>query len=89
MLALALALSACTAAPITRSDACHEQADAWCAIASPRAPGCQVVYLHWCGVDGVVEPQDQDACLDAVATMQRTWDGSYPVPDACQKTWAP
>jgi len=85
-----LALTACTISipDMPRAEACQEQADAWCDAAAPGAPGCPIVYHQWCGMGGTVNDRDQDACLGAVATMQRTWDGSYSVPDVCQRTWA-
>lgn len=86
----ALVLSACTSTTpdMPRSDACHEQADAWCDVVAPAAPGCWVVYLNWCGMDGVVDGDSQAACLQDVAAMQRDPIYGYPVPDACRATWA-
>jgi hypothetical protein len=86
-----LALAACTTEPVSdvpRSEACQQQATAWCDVVAPRAPGCPIIYRYWCGSEGSVDRGAQNACLEAVATMERTWDGSYPVPDACQRTWA-
>ena len=87
---MALVLTACTttAPDMPRLEACEEQANAWCDIVAPDAPGCWVVYRQWCGMEGAVQAGDQATCLDAVAAMRKSWDGSYPVPDACRRTWA-
>lgn len=81
-----LLLAGCLNCEIPRDQACHEQADAWCDIAAPT-PGCAVVYEHWCGSQGVVDSQEQSSCLRAISTMSRTWDGTFAVPDRCQRTW--
>lgn len=84
-------LTACTTTPgatMQRSEACDEQATAWCSQAGFPTPGCRVWYLHaGCeqhGTDGVVSMAAQDACLDAIADNPNpTGD----VPAECRLTW--
>lgn len=96
LLALAM-VQACTAsstptAPIPRSSACQEQADAWCQVIDPSSQataGCHTVYLHWCGMEGVIRPEAQNACLDDIAMLPPTPPiFGYGVPDSCSQTWA-
>lgn len=91
---LALALTACTAiaTPMPRTEACQEQADAWCGVLDPGRPatasGCGIVYRHWCGAGGEVSPDAQDVCLQALGDMKPDPLTGYAVPRACQATWA-
>jgi len=91
---LALTLAACsTSIPdMPRTQACQEQADAWCAVLDPGNPadasGCGIVYRHWCGMGGMVDGREQDACLDALSHMTPDPLTGYWVPDTCRSTWA-
>src|SRR5262249_35075388 len=61
---LLVTLSGCASPPppIPRDEACHEQAEAWCARAGFAAsPGCNVWYVHEC------EPSGPDGTIDADA----------------------
>lgn len=83
-------LTACTTpdATMPRSQACDEQATAWCSQAGFATPGCRVWYLHaGCeqhGPDGEVSTTEQDACLDAIADNPNP---SGDIPEACRRTW--
>ncbi len=88
---------ACASREVPRAEACQEQADAWCAVVANGEPGCTTAYLRWCGSGAAVDGEDQASCLDAVDTMWPAWDealypaasweGSYPPPNECQRTW--
>lgn len=87
---IALALTAC-AADQTRDEACREQAEIFCEkIGHPNA-SCEIGYYFRCAPAGVdlqrpVEPDLQDACLDAMACdVDPAHNGA---PEACMRMWA-
>lgn len=90
-LAVILLCASCTtaSAPLSRSEACDEQATTWCAVVDARttATGCEIFYRHLCGATGEVAQDAQDACLDAIADMRPDPLTGYDVPDECHTTW--
>lgn len=87
IIAALVVLVGCTSeSTIPQSEACHEQADAWCTHAGfGTAPGCTVWYVHQCydsAPNGAVPAGDQDACLDAIGKGPPSWN-----PPECVATW--
>ena len=93
VLLAAAMIQSCTSmnTPIVRTEACQEQATAWCQATDPHATGtgCQIIYQHWCGMGGTVQPADQDACMLAISDLPPSPPiTGYAVPLSCQRTWA-
>ena len=91
---IAMAVQTCTMATtnIPRTDACEEQADAWCMGTDPSHPspgsGCRIFYRHWCGMEGEVTSEAQEACLDALYHLTPDPLTGFDVPLECRMTWA-
>jgi hypothetical protein len=94
---LVLFIGACASNDIPRVEACQEQADAWCEVVAV-GPGCTAAYLRWCGEGSPVDAVAQASCLGAMDERWPAWDealypaasweGSYPPPNECQRTWS-
>jgi hypothetical protein len=85
-MALVFLVGCATESSIPQSEACHEQAAAWCTHAGfGTAPGCTVWYVHQCSdaaPNGSVMDSAQDACLEAIAAGPPSFS-----PPECVATW--